>query len=325
MSDDHIADKLLGYLRQELAQPDLAYGVPLTPLQGGNETHSFSFKLAGAGDDLSQMLVLRLYPAIYGARNAIWESMLQNVLAEEGYPVARAHVVCSDPSILGGAFFIMDYLPGQPLIFASMETMPQLLGKIHAELHDINPEPLIRALQKRGIEESAYRLNNRFDWHVANINKLSSFREIVEWLVGNGPPEPERLSVCHGDFHGLNILVHEGTVTGVLDWPGFKIADPLYDIGTTIVLTSIAAKHLSAAMPEFSGVDWDAVVAGYLAAYRTQRTLDDTHLAYYRVRRCALALIEGVRGQKIWQHPLIVADVVEYIQGVTGTYIEMAG
>jgi hypothetical protein len=61
----------------------------------------------------------------------------------------------------------------------------------------------------------------------------------------------------------------------------------------------------------------------YLAAYRTHRPLDDTNLDYSRVRRCVLALVQGVEGQEAWQHPLIVRDLLAYILDVTGIQITM--
>jgi len=139
----------------------------------------------------------------------------------------------------------------------------------------------------------------------------------------NRRPEPEHPAVCHGDFHALNILVHDGKVSGVLDWPGFAIADPVFDIANTIVLTTIPAKHLSASMEGFSSVDWDLAAELYLSAYRTRKKLDSTNLDYYRVRRCVMALIQGFEGQKVWQHPMIVRDLVGYILKTTSIQITL--
>jgi hypothetical protein len=36
-----------------------------------------------------------------------------------------------------------------------------------------------------------------------------------------------------------------------------------------------------------------------------------------------LALVQGVEGQKVWQHPLIVGDLLAYILDVTGIHITM--
>jgi aminoglycoside phosphotransferase (APT) family kinase protein len=226
-------------------------------------------------------------------------------------------------SILGGAFFIMDHLPGQLLVAAPPEIVPGLLGKTHAELHNIDPDPLIKTLQDKGIAAYDYGLASRFDWLRDKADTLVWIRQGVDWLLENRPLEPERLSVCHGDFHALNILYADGKVTGVLDWPGFAIADPVFDVANSIVLITISGKHLAASMGDFSSVDWDLVADLYLAAYRTHRSLDDTNLDYYRVRRCVTALVQGFEGQKIWQHPLIVRDLLAYILDITGIQITM--
>jgi aminoglycoside phosphotransferase (APT) family kinase protein len=89
-------------------------------LQGGYETYTCRFRLSGARGELSNPLVLRLYPRFYGTDNAVWESTIQNVLADEGYPVARAYLVCTDVSILGGAFYVMACLPGELMMTAGL-------------------------------------------------------------------------------------------------------------------------------------------------------------------------------------------------------------
>jgi len=90
---DHISDKLISYLRDELKNSKIEYDSSLTQLQGGYETLTYRFKLNGVEGELSKPLVLRLYPQFYGTKNAVWESTVQNVLAGEGYPVAKAHFV----------------------------------------------------------------------------------------------------------------------------------------------------------------------------------------------------------------------------------------
>ena len=141
----------------------------------------------------------------------------------------------------------------------------------------------------------------------------------VLWLLENRPPEPERLSICHGDFHPLNILIKDGQVTGVLDWPGFIVADPVLDVACTIVLITISAKHL------LSLVEWEQAVEMYVDSYRAQRPLNLKYLDYYRVRRCVIALMNGADGQEVWQSPFILKDLTEYIEQSTGIRITPPG
>jgi aminoglycoside phosphotransferase (APT) family kinase protein len=321
---DQISEKLIAHLRDQLDDPTIGYESPLTQLEGGFETHIYRFELRGAPKELTEPLVLRLYPEYSGIESAVWESIVQNALAAEGYPVAKAHMLCVDMSVLGGAFIIMDFLPGEPMVTAPVEAIPELLGRAHAGLHRIDPKPLIKSLGEQGIDESTCRLGSRLARLKNKVSRFPWLRDAADWLIEHRPPEPEQLSLCHHDFHPGNILVQGGVVTGVLDWPGFLIADPALDVANTIVLVSIPFRHLAPRLGlDLSSVDWKLLEQRYLDAYQAEGSLDRSHLNYYRVMRCVNALIEGSEGQTVWLDPPIVRDLLDYIRSATGIQITM--
>jgi len=41
-------------------------------------------------------------------------------------------------------------------------------------------------------------------------------------------------TICHGDFHPLNILADKNQTTGVIDWSNAVIAEPAMDVGSAI-------------------------------------------------------------------------------------------
>jgi len=322
--NDHINEKLLAYLREQLDDGEITYQTAPAQVHGGFETQIYRFQLKDAPGEFSHSLILRLYPAFYGTRNAIWESTIQNVLKAAAYPVAKAHLLCTELSVLGGAFFIMDCLPGEPMVNAPMEMVPYLLGKTHAALHRIDPDPLIQSIHAAGIDRSLLFLDQRFDNFRNRIEKYPWLVDAADWLVENRPPEPPQLVVCHGDFHPLNILVQDGQVTGVLDWPGFLIADPVLDIANTIVLSTIPFKHLAPTLGmEISTIDFEKFAEAYFNVYQAETPINSTHLDYYRVRRCVHALLEGAQGQSAWRHPLIIEDLLEFTHAVTGLNINI--
>lgn len=313
-----LAEKLLTYLRHATATPTLTYADPLTQLQGGYETHTYRFRLANPPQELAGALVLRLYPAFFGTHNAMWESTVQRVLAGTGYPVPDVRLTCTDMDVLGGAFFLMSFLPGQPLMTAPPETVPIRLGKLHAALHQLDPAPLVAALTAQEVSPAAYGLARRMTYLQTEAEKHTWLQPLVDWLHDHRPTEPARLAICHGDFHPFNILIDGEQVTAVLDWPNFLIADPLLDVATTLLLITTAGKHGAATLPGMAHVDWDQVGQLYLGAYQAERELDLTDLAYYQTRRAAHALLEGARGQLVWQQPGVVADLRRLIYDVTG-------
>jgi aminoglycoside phosphotransferase (APT) family kinase protein len=318
---DQIAGKLITYLRAVTHDSTLAYDLPLTQLKGGIETKTYHFQLKGGQKELIRPLVLRLYPEYRGSEDAVWESSVQNALAGKGYPVARTYTVCADKAILGGAFYIMEFLPGQFLWTAPFNTIPEILGKTHADLHKMDPEPLVKSLHEQGFAENRFRFRTDFFDALAIAAKGTEFpwtRAMLDWLIQNRPPEPERLAICHGDFHPLNILIKEGKVTGVLDWH-VSIADPVLDVANTIRLITMI-KHLSVPGAEF--IDWATFIQKYLDAYRTQLPLDLTHIDYYRVVQNLVFLYDNGNMQAL-RVPSLIKESLEFIHKVTGILITL--
>jgi aminoglycoside phosphotransferase (APT) family kinase protein len=314
---DQIAVQLIAYLRAELDDSTIAYDYPLTQLQGGIETATYQFQLKGA-KELDGRLVLRLYPEYRNPKDAAWESSVQNALADAGYPVPRAYLVCTDKTILGGVFFIMEFRDGKPMLQAHEENWPELLGKVHATLHKIDPNPLINSFNEKGFDQNWYRKDIMDDLEKAQ-KEGPWIHDIADWLIKNCPPEPENLALCHNDFHPYNILLQDGKVTGVLDWH-LSISDPTLDVASTIQVLTVKAKHLSGS--KFAAVDWERGAQVYLDAYRAQIPLDSTNLNYYRVLQCLGDLYGGLWNHEL-RHPLIVRDSTLIIQEVTGIRITM--
>lgn len=322
---NQIGDKLIIYLRVKLNNPMIGYEESLTPLRGGCETYMYYFKLSGVQEELSKRLVLRLYPNFYNPKDVVLEKTIQNLLASEGLPVARTYFICTDITILGGSFFIMEFLHGNLMLAAPLETIPYMLGETHATLHKLNPEPLIKSLNEQGIKN--FGLTDNLDRLFALGNKQIWLHPVIEWLKENRPDEKEQLVICHGDFHYLNILINEENVSGILDWSCFLIADPLFDVANTIVIITLISKHLlPSAIASFSIVNWEAFAQKYLSAYQTTNPLlNIKHLNYYMVRRCFEAIIQGIEGQEALQNSLIVNDMIKCISDKTGLLINVPG
>jgi len=62
-----------------------------------------------------------------------------------GYPVPAVYFTCTDKTILGGAFIIMDYSEGETLDNSNtpFDQLFDVLENLHAKLHNIDTEPMI--------------------------------------------------------------------------------------------------------------------------------------------------------------------------------------
>src|SRR5258708_25548374 len=82
-------------------------------------------------------------------------------LHPKGFPVARPHALCEDDSVIGTAFYVMDYVEGRvlwdqsPPGMSKAERFPiwQELNRVIAELHQLDYRPL-------GLETSAQPTNH---------------------------------------------------------------------------------------------------------------------------------------------------------------------
>ena len=313
-SEDELSAKLIQYLRRHLDNINLNYSSSLTPILGGYDAAIYRFSLSGVQAPLSNNLVLRLFPSIQAADKATYEGAVQNALVREGYPAAAAHVVCADKSVLGGAFIVMERLPGEPLLGAPANLQSTLLGETHADLHAINPDRLIDSLQSLGMDR--FRMDDRLNWLDRRTADLPTLRRSFEWILGNRPEEPRQLSICHGDFHKLNVLFKNGKATGVLDWSAFAICESAYDVAGTWVTFNILSRRLIE-RGEFEPADMDLVLEQYLAGYQSKRRFDRTHFDYFCVFRCLSNLTFGMRDVGLWRHEEVILDALEYISFVT--------
>jgi len=321
---DRLAARFLAYLREQLDRSEIAYELPLTRLLGGFETSIYQFKLRGVPSELDRPLVLRLYPARFNPEQAVWESQVQNVLSREGYPVARVHLICTDPSVLGGAFFVMDLMPGALLTTLPPQSMFHILGQTHTALHKGDPETVVAALVERKVDTDRLRLDD-LDGRV--WSGLPWAREGIDWLSEHRPPEPAGLAICHGDFHPLNVLVLEGNVTGILDWAELSIADPAWDIANTILRITLPYKYFVSGLlgPDVASADWEQSARAYLGAYRARHPAGSANLHYYLARQSLYSLVEGVRGHVVWHHPPIAQELIERFYEITGIRIVLPG
>ncbi len=290
--------RLRDHLQRTLGEPRLEFAERPTRLTGGFDTQIFAFRLAGAPPAFGGPLILRLLDAHHDPARALFEQATQNALAALGYPAPRVLLASADSMRLGGAFLIMERLAGQPLPKVSARTMASVVAELQAKLHDLDAVAFLRAVTGKGLEPK----NLTFDAHLGHLadraarGGLGGLAAGLEWLLRRRPPRPEPRAVCHGDFHPYNILTTGDRVTGVLDWPHTIVADPAFDVATTLVilkLVPVEVSGLAAPLRWLVNAARPWLVRGYLRHYRRRRPLDEEKLAYYEAAACMKVLVRA--------------------------------
>ena len=292
------AQALLEHLRAELHEPGLGYAQPPMPLTGGYDTRIFAFRLSGAPTPFAIPLILRVLGSRYPPARALSERATQNAVVGLGYPAPRVLLASPDPTILGGAFLVMERLEGRPLLDVRRLGVDSVLVEMQLRLHALDAEVLLRALDREGPPISREVVT--VEGHLARLERrvtdgnLQGLEKAMIWLVDHRPTDGPPRVICHGDFHPQNILMADGRVTGVIDWPNVMVADRAFDVASTRVIVGLVPVALMGVPPALRGAVEIArriLVLRYVVRYRRRQPLDAARLAYYEALACMRGLV----------------------------------
>lgn len=294
-----VARALLPYLREASRASDLAFAARPARMLGGFDTLVYAFELRDALAPLTGGLVLRVYRDARGPERAQREACVQNAVAALGYPTPRVLLTCLDRTVLGGAFLVMQRLPGRVMLDSffgpRIVRMPALLAALQVRLHALDPQALRRQLEAAECSGEGMSVTSDLVSMQSRIAaaRLTGLEPGAQWLLAHRPPPAASPAICHGDFHPLNVLLDGRAVSGVLDWAWSKIDDPAWDVGATVALITQGPLALPGILrgPVIAVRRW--LVNRYLRAYAALRPIDLAAVRYYEALRCLAMLIEA--------------------------------
>jgi aminoglycoside phosphotransferase (APT) family kinase protein len=160
-------------------------------------------------------------------------------LADTGVPVPRVHALCEDDAIIGGAFYVMDFLdgrifwdqrlPGIPA--AERHAMFDSMNAVIAALHSVDHAAVGLAEFGRSGNYMARQIGRwSRQYKASETEPQPAMDNLIEWLPRHVPAEGAP-RIVHGDYRMDNLVFHqaEPRVIGVLDWELSTIGDPLAD------------------------------------------------------------------------------------------------
>ena len=164
------------------------------------------------------------------------------LLAEAaGMPVPHVHASCSDPSFVGGPFFIGTLVEGETIprrVLRLVEATPGLgptlarqCGEALARLHAAPVGNAHPALARPGDLEPSEVALRKVEPQIANLLQPSPTCTLAfHWLERNRPRPPAQPTVVHGDFRNGNIIVRSDGLRAALDWEVCHVGDPMEDL-----------------------------------------------------------------------------------------------
>jgi aminoglycoside phosphotransferase (APT) family kinase protein len=248
-----------------------------------------------------------------GAHAIEREARVLMALDRVGFPVPKVYGLCTDESVVGTWFYIMEMVEGRIFWDATLPEVPRderpayfdAMNDVVARLHRIDYRSV--GLGDFGRPGNYFR-RQITRWTKQYLEDPAAGRDpgmdrLIEWLPYNIPPGDETILV-HGDFRVDNLIFHpvEPRVVAVLDWELSTLGHPLADFSYLAMMYHIRP-HIVAGL---AGADLTALnipsETEYVAAYcrRTGRQSIPNYPFYivFNLFRLA-AILHGIRGRVI--------------------------
>ncbi len=198
---------------------------------------------------------------------------LHHILSDQGFPAPRIVAIGDQADGIGAPFTVMERLSGESvevlveqftflwagtLVVAaifnlSLQLWLVLFGggamgvfllawftaRLLRRLHAI---PLTTLINHPDLNPAAMALHSgnkaKLDelYHAIAESSATELEPGLVWLYEHVPVDDGRNVLCHGDFHGGNVIIDFKGKTGILDWPRSVIAAREFDLAWTLLV-----------------------------------------------------------------------------------------
>ena len=286
------------------------YAGPLTVEQFKGGQSNPTYKLVTPG----KAYVLRRKPPgqlLAGAHAVEREARVVAALEKAAFPVPHVFGLCTDDSVIGTWFYVMDMVEGRIVWDA---TFPDVTREARPAYFDAMNDTLAR-LHKIDVAAGGLsdfgKPGNYFARQIgrwskqyladAEAGRNPHLDKLVEWLPTRIPAGDET-SLVHGDFRVDNMIFHptEPRVLAVLDWELSTLGHPLADLSYQLMMYYMRPEVIAGLV----GADLVALnipsEAEYVAAYCKRTGRDgipdlDFYMAYNLFRLAAI--FHGIKGR----------------------------
>ena len=283
------AGRLTAYLDANVA--GFEGPIVVRQFKGGQSNPTYLLETA------TQRYVLRRKPpgTLLASAHAVdREFRVIRALGGSGVPVPKTYALCTDESVIGTWFYVMEYVDGRILWDPALESIERPTRHAHAlalvgalaDLHRLDPAAV--GLADFG-KPAAYMARQIARWSKQYLEdtaagRIEAMDRLIEWLPEHLPPVEQPAAIVHGDYRVDNVVFHphEARVVAILDWELATIGDPLADFAYHLMLYRLP----TISIPGLLGRDMPALglptEAQYVAHYceRSGRPRID-HLEFY--------------------------------------------
>ncbi|MFC5997582.1 phosphotransferase family protein [Quadrisphaera sp. GCM10027208] len=252
------------------------------------------------------------------AHDVAREFRVTSSLLRTDVPVARAVALCTDESLIGAPFTLVEFVPGRSIQTRAeldelddevVSTLADRLVQTLAALHKVDYHAI--GLSEFGRPDAyAQRQLKRWSgqWDIVGADALDPLAREVSRRLAAAMPEQKTSSIVHGDFRIDNTIVDLGTgspgsqtrIAAVVDWELSTLGDPIADVAMMCAYRDPALDLILGAPGAWSSPrlpDVPTLAAQYEAAGGVALAHWDFHmaLAYYKIAVVSAGIDHRVR------------------------------
>jgi aminoglycoside phosphotransferase (APT) family kinase protein len=220
--------------------------LPLTAEQFRGGQSNPTYRLT---DGAGRRYVLRRKPPgklLPSAHAVDREFRVISALNKTNVPTPRAYALCEDESVVGTAFYIMEYCDGRVLwdptlpevAKAGRRAIYEAKFDVLARLHGVDYVALGLADFGRPGSYVARQISRwGKQYKSSETETIEAMDRLLDWLPAHLPQNDETVLV-HGDYRLDNMLFHpaQPRILGVIDWEISTLGDPLAELSYLCML-----------------------------------------------------------------------------------------
>ncbi len=182
-------------------------------------------------------------------------------------PVAKPLHLCTDESVIGSMFYLMDFVPGRVHWDPSLPDMTPARRAAHYEaiiatlaaLHSLDPAAIgLGDFGKPGnyFARQVHRWTEQY--RASETQPIPAMEALIDRLPARCPADDGRVALVHGDFRIDNLMFapEAPRVLAVVDWELSTLGHPLADLGYFCMALRLPRNP---ALPGLAGLDREAL------------------------------------------------------------------
>ena len=270
-------DALATWLSEKL--PDFGPARSLLRFRGGQSNPTYWLSNGERAVVLRKKPPGKLLPS---AHDVLREERILSALADTDVPVPKVFGREEDATVLGSAFYVMEYVEGRILRDVRLPGLspPERRAiyeeqlRVLAALHAVRPEQVGLADLGRPqgyVARQVARWSKQYQ--ASRTADVPAMERLMAWLPEHMPADVDHAVIAHGDFRLDNLVFHpeQPRCVALLDWELTTLGHPLADLGYVAMLYHVVLPRIGGLM----GMDLSAAgipTEQELAERYTERT-----------------------------------------------------